>query len=307
MTPAFRYFGGKGRLAPWIVSLIPPHVSYIEPFFGAGSVLLNKPISRHELINDLDGNVINFYRVLRDDLDALVEACRLTPYARDEFNYCKWTAYAEDPHGFGPLAPVEAARRFFTVVSQSFACTTGSASGWSASTHKNVNRAKSTQHYVDRFEQVADRLRMCMIENTDAERVINLYARAESVVYLDPPYVHSTRGDTNGGHGYRHEMTNDAHEQLSVAAHATEATVLLSGYSSDLYDELYADWHRTDRATYSTVAGIALDSDDIKTARTEVLWSNRPIGGQRRLFEGAVPATVPIPASDLSAGQDSGL
>jgi len=281
MKPAVRYYGGKGRMAPWITSLLPPHRAYIEPFFGAGAVLFAKNPTHSELINDVDGMVVNFYRVLRSNVDELIEQLRLTPYSRDEYNACKG-AYEDKT-----ADPVERARRFFVTVSMSFACTTGSASGFSASMKKSVNRARTTSYYVDRLPAIADRLRHVMIENHDAITVIDTHGDArDCLIYCDPPYVHDTRetSSVGGGHGYRHEMTDDDHRALAASLHATPATVILSGYPGALYDELYADWDRVERSAYSTVAGINTHADT--TARTEVLWSNRPILDGRLPFDG---------------------
>ena len=276
MKPPIRYYGGKIRLAPWIVSLLPEHRRYIEPFFGAGAVFFAKHPVKDELVNDLDGTLVAFMRQLRDDPAALADACRLTPYARDELLWCR-RRYDED------VPQLERARRFFVTVSQSFASTTGSASGFSASLKKNVNRARSTHHYIDRFAQVAARLAHVHIENHDAVTIIDTHSDAPGcLIYCDPPYVHSTRGDSDGGHGYRHEMSDEDHRRLAEALHATPATVVISGYHSDLYDDLYGGWHTLERDTYTTVGGIA-HRDARSQERTEVLWSNVPLD-EGRLF-----------------------
>lgn len=277
MKPAFRYYGGKARIAQWVVSLFPQHESYVEPFFGSGAVFFAKPPSQIEIINDLDGEVVNFFRVVRDQCDELVEALRLTPYSRDEFNRCK-AEYSDSSAN-----DVERARRFFTVVSQSFACTTGTAAGWSCTT---INpRIQRVRDQIDGLHDLVSRLSHVQIENTDAADVIRAHNRSNTLVYCDPPYVFETRSSTTatklGDGGYRHEMTDDDHRRLAAALMDSKATVLLSGYESVLYRDLFAGWYRTTRRTFASAAG----SHHVRDAsRTEVIWSNRPIN-DGRLFE----------------------
>lgn len=273
MRPAFRYYGGKSRIAPWIGSLLPEHRSYLEPFFGAGAVLFAKSPSRREIINDLDTAVVNFYRVLRTDLDALVHSLRLTHYGRDEFKWCRYR-YSDDTD------PIEQARRFFVTVSQSFSSATGTAEGWARRTKPTggTNGATEMQARVDALHLIADRLRHVMIENRPAIEVIDGFGKPDTVIYADPPYVHAARGDVKSGTGYRFEMTDDDHRELAAALHATPATVFLSGYRCDLYQELYGDWPSVERDTHSTLA----TSPSTKgIERTEIVWSNRPINDGR--------------------------
>lgn len=126
LKPPAPYYGGKTRLAPWIVSLMAHHRVYVEPFAGTASVLLAKPRSKLEVINDLDGDVVTFFRVLRDRPDELERACRLTPYARDEF------LEAREPRE--DLTDLERARRWWCRVTQGFNASPGRwATGWSLS------------------------------------------------------------------------------------------------------------------------------------------------------------------------------
>lgn len=96
MNPVLKYSGAKWRLAPWIISHMPPHDSYLEPFFGSGAVFFNKPPARIETINDIDGSVIHFFRTCREYLDELAYAVSLTPWAREEFLNCEFLD-DEDP------------------------------------------------------------------------------------------------------------------------------------------------------------------------------------------------------------------
>lgn len=279
MRPPFAYYGGKTRLAPWIASLLPPHRVYVEPFAGSAAVLLHKQPSTHEILNDVDGNVVTFFRVLRDRPDELELACALTPYARDEFNACHPDEVTED------LDDVERARRWWARSSMSFASTGTSATGFSTSIVRGANNARTMSSRVGRFAELAARLRTVTIENRDALEVLGRYDSPDAVVYLDPPYAGETRtsyrdGRRPGG-DYEHEFHTGAdHRALAAVAREYSGTVLISGYPGPLYDELYGDWTRLERV-------VVRRSTNGRSGRhpkvTEAVWCNR--GVPDRLFE----------------------
>jgi DNA adenine methylase len=267
VNPLIPYHGGKGRLADWIVSLMPTHHVYVEPFAGSAAVLLAKPLSTHEILNDVDGHLICFYRVLREQPDELERVCALTPYARDEF-----AAADLDADGIDDL---ERARRWWVRISQSFAHTGADRTGWSTSIMRGSNNARTVYNRLGRFAAAADRLAHVTIENIDAIDCIGRYSTPQAVVYADPPYLMATRtsmakrpqGD------YRHEFATEAdHAALADALHATPATVILSGYDSPLYEEMYAGWDKTCRRV---VRRSSNGRSGKLPHRTEVIWSNR--------------------------------
>src|SRR5687768_3760306 len=178
MKPPFAYYGGKTRMAPWISTLMSEHRVYVEPFCGSAAVLLAKPRSPHEIINDRHGEVVNFYRVLRDRCAELEQACILTPYARDEYEACSPSA------DVGDIDDVERARRWWARTTMSFASTGTTATGFSTS--RGADRARSSVAQVGRFAAVADRLRGVTIENRDALDIIDRYDGHDGVIYLDP-------------------------------------------------------------------------------------------------------------------------
>lgn len=280
MKPPFAYYGGKSGMARAITALIPEHRVYIEPFAGSLAVLLAKPRSRFEIVNDLDGALVTFWRVLRDHPDDLERVCALTPHARHEYERADL-----DTEGLDDL---EVARRFWVRVNQSFAKTAGRRTGWSVTTARTASVPASILNRVGRFAAVADRLAQVTIESCDAAGLVERLATPDTVVYADPPYLHSTRStgwrssDGQGGGDYRVEMTDDDHRRLAEVLRSTPATVILSGYPSPLYDELYADWWHTDRAVTSY-------SSNARTAgrggRTERLWSNRDLTAGRLALE----------------------
>lgn len=260
-SPAFRYHGSKFRLAPWINQHLPAHRIYVEPFGGAAGVLLNKPRSYAEVYNDLDGDVVNFFRVLQNPVDRnrLVEACVLTPYARAEFEQA-WESASD---------PVERARRLLIRAQMGF----GSAGATKSSTGFRIDsqRAHGTaQQLWARFPAgiaaIADRFSEVLVENRSAIEVIRQHDSAETLHYLDPPYVHSTRVMQAGTAGYyRHEMTEGDHLQLLDAIQSLQGMVVISGYRSELYDTRLSAWRRLEtRSRIAAGRGCAL--------RTECIW-----------------------------------
>lgn len=277
MKAPFTYYGGKVGLAHRILSLIPPHRVYMEPFFGSGAVLFAKRQSTHEIINDLDDAVVAFFRCLRERPEELERVCRLTPYARVEYD----RADLAD----GGLEEIERARRFWIRVNQSFGKTAGHRTGWSVTTARTQSTAVSVQGRLDRFMRCAERLSRVVIEHCDGAGLVERLATPDTAIYVDPPYLAATRkGSGQEPSDYRVDMgTEDSHRRLAEVLTNTPAAVVLSGYPSDLYDDLYADWFSID------VAVAVHSSNAVKVERSrrvERIWSNRPMD-EGRLFLGA--------------------
>ena len=253
--PVLRYHGGKWNLAPWIISHFPPHRIYVEPFGGAASVLLRKPRVYSEVYNDLYGEVVNLFRVLRNPAEAreLIRLVTLTPYSRQEFE----EAYIADGD------PIEQARR--TLVRSFLGFGAFSAAGGRTGFRTGFRRsgpaaANDWRHYPLALAEAVERLRGVTVENRPAVDVIATYDDETALFYVDPPYPLSTRGTDAW---YAHEMTDDDHRTLAAALHACAGMVVVSGYACELYDrELFADWTRIERSTHG----------DGARDRTEVLW-----------------------------------
>lgn len=277
MRPPFAYYGGKGRLAPWIASLFPPHRVYVEPFAGSAAVLLAKPPVRHEVLNDLDDYVVLFYRMLRDRRDELEQLCRLTPYSRTEYD----RALLDEPG----LTDLEIARRWYVRSTQGFGQSATRATGWSISTAQTTPRMYQISRKLDRFEQLAERLRHVFIENLPALEIIARYGKdPTALLYVDPPYLESTR---TAGNVYRIEYRTEAeHRALAAGLLVCKATVVISGYHSALYDELFDGWHRVER-TVILRAGNGRAKRSGRPDPVEVLWSNRPLLEPGQLTLGA--------------------
>ena len=257
--PALRYRGGKWRLAPWIISHLPPHECYVEPFMGACSVLLQKPPSDFEVINDLDGDVVAFFEMLRTRPDELQQAIALTPFSRAEYQACR------QPVPEGTRDPqLEQARRLYTRCWQGRGSST-SDGGWRF--QKAWNGWKmNTPVYFKHLGHLADmalRLAHVQIENTDALAVIRRFDAPTTCFYIDPPYVFSTRV-ASVRRLYTAEMDDRAHEALAETLHGIQGMALVSGYPSALYDRLYGHWRCETTTAYA----------EQQKATTEALWIN---------------------------------
>lgn len=264
MKPPFAYYGGKAGMAQTIAALLPPHKTYIEPFFGSGAVLFAKEPAPIEIVNDLDDRVVAFFRCLRERPDELERVCRLTPHARTE--YLDARDQLADETG-----ELERARLFWVVVNQSFTASTST--GWSITTGRNQSVPGTILSRISRFHECAGRLASVSIENVDAVDLIRRLARSDAVVYIDPPYLASAR--QTSGDDYRIEMgSEDRHRDLADALRSTEAAVVLSGYPSDLYDELYPGWPYLD---FEVGPHSSKARKSTTTGRIERLWSNRPL------------------------------
>jgi DNA adenine methylase len=249
----FGWYGGKFSHLDWLLPLLPKCHHYCEPFAGSGAVLLNRKPSPVETYNDLDGEVVNFFRVLRDEGESLVKAIGLTPFSREEFALaCKL-----DPK----VTPLERARRFYVRARQVRIGLAQTATVGRWANCKNTSRAGMSGVIsrwlgaVEDLPQIAHRLLRVQIENRPAIAVIRLYDSPGTLFYCDPPYIHDTRGDSKA---YGHEMTNDQHRELAATLNDVR----------DLMNELYPapKWRKTVAETRTNHA--------TKGRRTEVLWTN---------------------------------
>lgn len=279
MKPPFTYFGGKTAIAGQIATLLPRHEHYVEPFAGSLAVLLAKRLSMMETVNDLDGDLVNFWRVLRDRPQDLERVCALTPHARAEHQLAYEPATDE----------LERARRIWVLLTQGRSGQRSCRTGWR---YYNDSRGSSSsmpdylEAYTARVMPAARRLAAVSLECRPALELIAMYGRHPStLIYADPPYLESTRSGRGRGPSYIHEMRTEAdHRQLAEALRAAAAAVVLSGYDSPLYAELYDGWHRAELRAFT--------GNSATPRRTEVLWSNRPMAVPGTLWtEGLADAT----------------
>jgi DNA adenine methylase len=349
VRPPTQYLGSKGRLAPWIASLLPGHRTYVEAFAGSAAVLFAKPPSPTEVINDRDGDLVCLFRVLRDRGPELARALQLTPYARAELAaatpdstppqdhsipqalrsgetrafMCNWCgthlevdrAQVTTPRELGPcpacrftgatkgwwpahprdfdltpdgLDELERARRVSVRLNMTLGKTLRRASGFAAAFNTNGHdhdHAHKFASLADHLPAAAERLRRVIIEDRPAVEVISKYGAANAVIYCDPLYLEATRSALakRRGADYAVEYASEPeHRELAAALHASPAAVLLSGYPSALYEDLYAGWWRVERPVDKPSS---LTSGGRAARGVEVIWSNRPLRQQLRLPE----------------------
>lgn len=258
--PLLRYHGGKFLLAPWIISHFPDHRLYVEPYAGAASVLLRKPRSRAEILNDLDDDVCNLFRVVRDRGQELARALELTPFSRTEYSNARYLAKDE----------LERARR---LVVRSFMGFGSDSSRLYRNAGFRVRVAGGGQmpsaeweNYPRALSVVISRLRGVVIENRSALEVITQYDTPDTFFYCDPPYVKSTRSAcSNGRHTYRYEMSDEEHAALAEALHKIKGMAIVSGYECPLYSKLYEGWRKATGKGYA-------DGVTGRRERTETAW-----------------------------------
>lgn len=259
---AFGWYGGKYNHLDWLLPLLPECHHYCEPFGGSAAALLNREPSPVETYNDLDGEVVNFFRVLRDQKEELIEAIGLTPFSREEF------FIAVSKNG-GNVSNLERARRFFVRARQARTGLAQTASLGRWANCINTSRAGMSGVVsrwlgsVEMLPHIVLRLLRVQIENRPATEVIELYDNPKTLFYCDPPYVHSTRGDAKA---YGFEMSDEGHRQLAKLLRCCKGLVAVSGYRCALMEELYKDWRR--------VAAPPKTCHSIKKERHEVLWMN---------------------------------
>ncbi len=259
---AFGWYGGKYSHLDWLLPLLPQSTHYCEPFGGSAAVLLNREPSPVETYNDIDGEVVNFFRVLREQKEALIEAIALTPFSREEFE----RAISEPTED---LPDLERARRFYVRARQvrTGLAQTASNGRWAhCRLTSRAGMAGAVSRWlgaVEALPEIAMRLLRVQIEHDDAINVIKRYDSPETLFYCDPPYPHEARGDSNA---YRYEMTDEDHVRLAQVLNSVEGKVAISGYHCELMDELYKGWKVHEAPPKKT--------HSVKTERVEVLWTN---------------------------------
>jgi DNA adenine methylase len=256
-----KWHGGKHYLASRIIEHFPPHRIYVEPFGGAASVLLNKSPVEVETYNDLDLRITRLFRVLRQHGKAFVERVRLIPYSQVEFQHA-----AECPNGASDLDKAVCDfvrwRQSFGGQGKSWSYTTGRARGGMAG---DVNAWWTA---IDMLPEIVGRLRRVQIICQPAIEAIKRFDHKDALIYCDPPYVHSTRasGSTDV---YGVEMSDDDHRELAAVLQGCKSKVVLSGYPSQLYRELYKGWRVVEFDIANHAAG-----GKSKARQRECLWMN---------------------------------
>lgn len=246
-----KYPGSKYRIADWIIAHFPNHKVYLEPYFGAGAIFFNKQPAYIETINDIDGNIVNLFKVCREHPEQLATAVNLTPFARDEFISCY--EHSDDP--------IENARRTIVRYHQSFGTSNSNKNSWrNVQTYGGPRCATMWNNLPEIIQDVCIRLKNAQIENTDALTLIERYNAEDTLIYCDPPYLQSLRKKNM----YKCEMSDSEHIKLLSLLKESRSMVVLSGYDNELYNEALKGWFTNE---IKTTAQMGLH-------RTEKIWMN---------------------------------
>lgn len=266
MKAVAKYPGSKWSLAQWIISYFPKHHSYLEPFFGSGAVLFNKPRSNIETVNDLDSNVVNLFKCIREDPAKLASMVYMTPYAREVYE----KAFEEVPGD-----KFEAALNFYIRLNMGHGFrTSGEKVGWKNDVQgrERAYAANDWCNLPDKIMQAAERLRGVQIENRPAVELIKRFNYPNVLIYCDPPYILGARN----GKQYRFEMDDKDHEELLKVLLQHKGAVLISGYETDMYNDMLSGWTKVQNISYSQT----------HSRKTEILWMNfKPTNIQIDLFD----------------------
>lgn len=264
VKPPFGYYGAKARIASKIVRGLPPHNAWVEGFCGSAAVTLAKPPAPIEVINDIDGQIVNVFQQLRSNAEALCRAIALTPYAREEFELSRVVVDGAEP--------LEQARRFLVRTMMTVNATiAGGSSGFSFSQSfsREGREARTNRWYnlPSRLESVVERLRGVRVENRDARELVRMFAdRPATLMYLDPPYF------ARRSHGYVIDAKDRGfHEELLAECKKARCMLLVSAYQTDLYEDMLCSEDGWEKATIETKTRDTTGND---FKRTEVLWTN---------------------------------
>jgi DNA adenine methylase len=261
LRPPVKWHGGKYYLAKRIISLFPPHRIYLEPFGGAASVLLNKTPVEVEAYNDLDLKVTRLFRVLQKQGREFVERIQFIPYSEYEFE-----SAAHYPKGASEL---DKAICDFIRWRQSFG---GRGSTWSCTTRRSrggmAGDVNGWWTAIDQLPEVIDRLRRVEILSQPAIEAIQRFDNPDALIYCDPPYLHETR-DPNSRDVYGIEMSAKEHHELGEILKQCTSKVVVSGYPSELYEDVFGSWRRVEFDIANHAAG-----GRKKSRKRETLWLN---------------------------------
>lgn len=265
MKTLLKYPGSKWNIARWILNYFPQHKVYVEPFFGSGAVFFTKTPSFIEVINDINSDVVNLFRVCRERPAELARVLELTPYSREEYDNCRKVE--------SDLDDLEKARRTVVLFNQTYGASNNCNKSWKNSRTSNSPRNPELWRDLPQVVyEVCNRLKSAHIENRNAMELVQTYNSSETLLYLDPPYLLDLRR-----HGlYKNEMSDMQHQELIELIKASKSQIILSAYDNELYNSELKDWNT---AVRNTTAQFGLQ-------RTEKIYFNFDIG----LFKLAVDA-----------------
>lgn len=253
MKPLLKYPGAKNRLAPWIVSHIPSHKVYCEPFLGSGAVFLNKEPAYNEILNDLDYDIYNFFKIVREQSEEFSRLIDTTPYSRIEYS----NAFNDEP-----ISELEKARRFAVKCWQGFGCGNTYKTGYRRGIgDTSPNPAKAWEKLPTTMRLAAERLKNAQIEHVDALKLIKDMHGENTFIYIDPPYMKGTRVKKKQ---YTHEMTDEQHMKLLQIVKESDCKIMISAYENELYNTELIGWRKEHKSTTA----------ECSRRRTETLYMN---------------------------------
>lgn len=272
---AFSYYGGKFSHLNWLLPLLPDDCqTFVDVFGGSGAVILNRKPSPVDVYNDIDGEVVNFFRVLRESPEELIGHLSLTPYARDEF--------VDALQRLDTDSDIEKARKFFVRIMQSVSSQSGTKTqgNWSyAVTVSRRSMPMNVSKYLSKVEgmmELVSRLRTMEIDNKPATDIIQRYDSPNTLFYCDPPYMSESRVS---GNVYQFDTSDDLQGDLAACLNSVKGRVALSGYRGPLMDAMYGRWYRFDANPKITTGAVA-EVGEKRSMRQESLWTNYPLPKQ---------------------------
>lgn len=287
MNSAFSYFGGKARMVPWIVEHFPPKMGmYIEPFCGSAAVFFAAPgrWAPTEVLNDLNGDLFTFFRVLRDQPEELIERLQFTPHSRQEYrqDYLSLRSgeFKDD---------IDRALCFFVTCEQSFSGTAvknGGQNSWTLPTPvENESSIWSRKCDRQRLLRISRRLKDASLENYPALKIIRLYDNEDTLFYVDPPYLATHSKESANYHGYM--MSEANHAELVETLINVKGMSIVSGYNHPIYDRLVQNgWEKVCQKTTTPINNGKRIKKSIE--RTEILWISPTLQARRaqlRIFQ----------------------
>lgn len=265
--------GGKYFLRSWLTSMIPEHVLYCEPFCGAGHLPFSKTPSQAEIINDIDGHLITFFKVIKDHekRQKLIEILGYMPYSRSLWQEIR-TNWKQ---GNIPGDPVDASAQWFYL---NRTCFSGDQvrGGFAVPSTTGRNPVQSFRNAIEGLGDIAERLRNVCIENLPYAECVKRYDSENTLFYCDPPYL-------NAEHYYGNSFSQEDHYKLAKVLHGIKGKAMVSHYANELYDKLYIGWHRYE---YQSFKGSHKSTGEEKPKTVEVLYCNFEALRQRSLFDG---------------------
>jgi DNA adenine methylase len=262
-----RWTGGKFYIADWIVSLIPKHNVYVEPFFGAGWVFFTKPRSKIEVINDIDDRVYALFKVLSDEelFQRFIEKI--------------WFVGASEKLYYEMLERLKTGDLDLVDKAVAFLYVNRFAYSGNLSESFLICRDQNVAMYYENLKKVLvaihKRLRGVLVLNRDWKDVVKKYDCEDVVVYLDPPYVLGTRPNSEGI--YVHELSDEEHEELVDICLRLKSKVILSGYKNKIYERLEEKgWVRLDKEV--SLASVVVLNGQERPKRVESVWLNYNVG-----------------------------